>query len=179
MRAAGFLDIPFAFGYVVKVVTDADDFRHAAKESVKRPDHGGRKFYGPLLARDVRRIGVAHEPFDVRVEPNIEAMTLDSLDYLLRHADRQKFLVNNGLEIRLDQHSAIEGGERLGDLQCIDQHGHAAGRTSAGNAELNSGFVEALDGFGRTLRQDLLLRNERSVDVCDYHLDWLGRFTIF
>src|SRR5260221_629263 len=86
MRAAGFLDILFAFGYAVEVVTDADDFRHAAKESVKRFDHGWRKFYCPLLARDVRRIGVAHEPFGVRVEPNIEAMTLDSLDYLLRHA---------------------------------------------------------------------------------------------
>src|SRR6266481_10173115 len=179
MRAAGFLDILFAFGYTVEIVTDADDFRHAAKESVKRFDHGRWTFYGPLLARDVRRIAVAHEPFRVRVEPNIEAMILDSLDYLLRHADRQKFLVNDRLQVRLDQHSAIEGGERLREFQCIDQHGHAAGRTSAGNAELNPGFVEALDSFGRTLREDLLLRNERSVDVCDYHLDWLGRFTIF
>src|SRR5438309_2277918 len=127
MRAAGFLDILFTFGYTVEIVTDADDFRHAAKESVKRFDHGWRKFYGPLLTRDVRRIGVAHEPFDVGVEPNIEAVTLDSLDYLLRHADRQKFLINNGLEVRLDQHSAIEGGQRLREFQCIDQHGHAAG----------------------------------------------------
>src|SRR6266404_1204835 len=179
MRAAGFLDLLFAFGYAVEVVTYADDFRYAAKESVKRFDHGRRKFYGPLLARDVRRIGVAHEPFGVRVEPNTEAMTLDSLDYLLRHADRQKFLVNNRLEVRLDQHSAVEGGQRLREFQCIDQHGHAARRTSAGNAELDSSFVEALDGFDRTLRQDLFLRNERSVDVCDYHLDWLGRFTFF
>src|SRR5258708_16673518 len=179
MRAGGFLDILFAFGYAGEVVTGGGDFRHAAKESIKRFGHGRWTFYGPLLARDVRRIGVAHEPFGVRVEPNIETMTLDSLDYLLRHAGRQKFLVNNRLEIRLDQHSAIEGGERLREFQCIDQHGHAAGRTSAGNAELNSGFVQTLDGFRRTLRQDLFLRNERSVDVCDYHFDWLGRFTIF
>src|SRR5712672_2667036 len=151
MRAAGFLDILFAFGYAVEVVTYADDFRYAAKESVKRFDHGRRKFYGPLLARDVRRIGVAHEPFDFRVEPNIEAMTLDSLDYLLRHTGRQKSLVNNRLEIRLDQHSAIDGGKRVREFQCIDQHGHPTGRTSAGNAELNSGVVETLHGFGRTL----------------------------
>ncbi len=85
---AGLLNILFTLGYALEVVTDADNFRHAAEESGKRLDHRGRKLHGPLLARDVRRIRVAHEPFGVRVDPNVQTMLLDGLNHLLRHSRR-------------------------------------------------------------------------------------------
>src|ERR1700686_3178226 len=87
MGTSGLLHVLFAFGNAIEVVTDADDFRHAAQKSSKRLDHGWRKFDGPLFACDVGRVRVAHEPFNVRVEPHIQTMVLDGLNHFLRHSD--------------------------------------------------------------------------------------------
>src|ERR1700682_3325631 len=92
-RSGGLLNIFFALGYAGEVVADADDFGDAAEESGKGLDDGGRKLDGPLLACDVRCVGVAHEPVDVGVEPNVEAMRLDGGYYVFRNSWWKKFLI--------------------------------------------------------------------------------------
>src|ERR1700682_4425215 len=109
-RSGGLLNIFFALGYAAEVVTDADNFGDAAEESGEGLDDGGRKLDGPLLACDVRRVGVAHEPVDVGVKPNVQAMRLDDGYHVFRNAGGKKFLVHDGLEVGLDQHAAVERG---------------------------------------------------------------------
>src|ERR1700739_553834 len=106
--AAGLLHVFFAFGYAREVVAHADDFCDPAEESVKRFDHGRRKFYGPLFTRHVRGVGITHEPVDIRVEPHVESMILDGLDYSFWHSRREKLLVDDCFEVGLNQHAAIK-----------------------------------------------------------------------
>src|SRR5579859_2345014 len=139
--AAGLLHVLFALGDAGEIVADADNFGDAAEEPVEGLDHGGRKFYGPLLARDVRGVGVAHEPVDVGVEPDVEGVRLDGGYHGFGNSRGQKFLIDYGFEVGLDQDAAVEGGQGLGEFQGIDEHGHAAGRASAGDGEFDSGFA--------------------------------------
>ncbi len=106
-------------------------------------------------------------------------MALDGLNHLLRHSRWQKLLVNDRRKIGLNQHAAVERRQRLGEFQRIDQHGHAAGRSSARDTELNSRLAQTQDRVGRTLRQRLLLRDQRSIDIRYHHPDRLSRAFIF
>jgi len=63
--AAGLLNILFTFRYALEIVTDSDNFRHAAKKPANVLTTVGGKLHGPLLASNVRRIRVAHKPINV------------------------------------------------------------------------------------------------------------------
>src|SRR5579859_4295974 len=140
--AAGLLHVLFALGDAGEIVADADDFGDAAEETVEGLDHGGRKLDGPLLTGDVRGVGVAHEPVDVGVEPNVEGVGLDGGYDGFGNSWWQKFLIDYGLEVGLDQDATVEGCQGLSEFQGIDEHGHATGRASAGDGEFDSGFAE-------------------------------------
>src|SRR5260370_18793304 len=152
VRAACLLNVLFAFRYAVVVVANTDNFRHAAEKSGKRFNYGWRKFHSPLLARDVRRIWIAHEPFGVGVKPHVQTMVLDGFNHFFRHGDWQNLLVYDRFKIRLNQDSAIECGKRLSESHWIDQHRHAPWRPPARDAKLNSSFVQPRDGLGRAFR---------------------------
>src|SRR5260370_9094114 len=104
VRAACLLNVLLAFRHAVVVVANTDNFRHAAEKSCKCLDYGWRKFHSPLLARDVRRIWIAHEPFGVGVKPHVQTMVLDGFNPFFRHVYWQKLLVDDRFKILLTQY---------------------------------------------------------------------------
>jgi hypothetical protein len=67
----------------VEIIADTDDL-HRTVESCSEVDHDSRReLDGPLLARDVRRLGVANEPIVAAIDPDIHAMIENKLDRAL------------------------------------------------------------------------------------------------
>ena len=72
-------------------------------------------------------------------------------------------VVRSGLVMTPPLKAAI----RLIDFQRIDEHGHAAGRASAGDCEFYSGVAQAEDGLNGALGEDFFLGDQRAVHVGD------------
>jgi len=68
------LSIRFAARHQVKIIADADDLDDAVECCFEVFDDGRRKFDCPLLARDVRRLGIADKPIPVAIDPDIQPM---------------------------------------------------------------------------------------------------------
>ena len=72
-----------------------------------------------------------------------------------------------GVEIGLNDHAAVEAGDRFGDFQRLDQHLHAPRRPPAGNPKQDAGIVQLLHRLDGARGENFVLRDQRAIDVGD------------
>src|SRR5215471_17824314 len=94
MFSARLLNVLFALRHALVVVTYTNNLRHTAEESGERLDYCWGKLHGPLLARDMRCVRVAHKPSGIRVEPHVETMLLNRFNHFVGHSCREVLLID-------------------------------------------------------------------------------------
>src|SRR4051812_1508934 len=107
---------------------------------------------------------VEYIPFLGSPEPGMQSMLFDDLNARARPFRGNKALLDHG-KIRPYNHAAIECGDRLGDPQRFNEMLHAARRAATGNGETNAGCAKLICGSDGAGRQDLVLCDERAVNI--------------
>src|SRR5258708_22745756 len=67
----------------VEIIADTDDLHRTVESCSEIVDDSRRELDSPLLARDVRCLGVANEPIVAAIDPDVHAMIENKLDRVL------------------------------------------------------------------------------------------------
>ncbi len=149
------------------VVADADDLDDSVEEAVVRGHHGGRKLDGRRFPLGVRGVGIGDVPLGGAVDPDVQTMRAHRLDHRWRDVRWDRPFVDDR-HVGEDDDPAVEGGHRHRHAERLDQHPHAARRTSARDREQHPTFLQPLHRLNGAWGQHLVLRDEGAVDVCQH-----------
>ena len=93
------------------VVAYADDLDSAVQHIFEILDHGRGELDGPLLSRDVRRVGVTNKPVLAAVDPHIHVVLENDFKCALCGIGGKHVLLHDG-HVGLDEDPAVESGNR-------------------------------------------------------------------
>src|SRR5262249_30305482 len=148
----------------IQVITDSDDLHDPGKQAVERGDYSGWELHGCRFAIHVWGFCGTDVPIRAAVNPNIETACQKGVDDVGYNVVGQQPLVNYR-KVWVHYHAPVECGHRHLQPKGLNQHAHAARRSSAGDKKSDAALVEPSYGLNRTLGEDLRLRNERTVNV--------------
>src|SRR5262249_19383660 len=149
------LGVLLAAGDAIEVVAHADDLHRAGQWRFKIRHYRGRKLHGPLLARHVRRGGVADKPVVPAINQHIKSTgDDDSIGALGRIGGKHVLLDDR--HIGPDEDPAVESGDRRLQIERPDEHPHATWRPATGDRKGNACGVERLHRLGRARGQHLV-----------------------
>ncbi len=89
----------------------------------------------------------------------------------------QRVLLHD-LQVAVDHHAAVEGGDRRVDVERLEQHLHAAWRATAGQGEDDTGLAQGAHRRDGGVGEDLLPGDERAVHVGQEEADRLARSSV-
>ena len=147
------------------IVTDPDDLHHAIEHILECRHDGRRKLDGPFFAIHVWGVTRSDAPIRVGVDPDIERVFRQDVDHRLHRLARDETFADDG-EIGPHEEAAVERGDRVPQLEIVDQHLHAQWGTAARDREGDARLDDVSNGGTRLRRQDLVRRHERAVDIC-------------
>jgi hypothetical protein len=171
MRADAPPELAFAAGHVRFIGAHAHDLDRALEHAADITNDGRRELHVPLLSVDAKRVGVAEKPIDAAKHPDIEARLLEVVDDVVGDGERERPLLDHRREVRPDEHAAVERRDRRREPETFSQRREPARRSPASDAEQNARRAQLLDRTTRAIGEDLVIRQHRSVDICDEHPD--------
>ena len=142
------LGILFAARDQIVIVAYAHDLDGAAEHCFEILHDGRGELDGPLLARDMGRIGVTNKPVLAAIDPHIHAVLEDDLQRAPCGIGGQHVFFHDG-HVGLDENPAVESGNRRPQRQRIDQHRHAARRPAARDRKGDAGAIKLFHGRPR------------------------------
>ena len=90
-----------------------------------------------LLVFDMGRRGVRDVPVGVSVDPDVESMPLDELHHRAGGVQRKSALLDDG-QVWVDEHPAVERGQRRREPERINQHAQAPWGAAAREGDLDA-----------------------------------------
>jgi hypothetical protein len=112
----------------------------------------------------MRPVLIGDIPFVAAIDPNIERVRANDLDHPFDDFPLQHALLDH-VQVFVHEHAAVEGGDRGAQLERLDQHLHAAGRTPAGDRKGDAGGAETPDGVERARSENLVVCDQRAIHV--------------
>jgi hypothetical protein len=146
------------------VVAHPDELGNVVGHAFDPVHHLGLELHRPRLTVDVWGLDVPYEPVRAPIEPDVQLERLHQAGDLRHQVLREDVLFQH-LHVWFDQEPPVEGRDRRRQGEWLDEHLHAARRTTAGDGEVHAGVAEAAYRLEGALREDLVLRDERAVDV--------------
>src|SRR5215510_14373474 len=148
----------------IQIIADSDDLHDPAKQAVERGDYSRGELHGCRFAIHVWGLCRTDVPIRAAVNPNIETVCQKDTDDVRHNVVGQRTLIKYR-KVWVHDHAAVECGHLRLQPERLNQHAHAARRSSAGDKKIDAALVEPSYGLNRTLGEDLRLRNERTVNV--------------
>src|SRR5262245_19921329 len=103
-------------------------------------------------------------PIRAAINPNIEIVCQKGINDVRHDVVGERTLVNHR-KVGVHDHAAVECGHRYLQPERLNQHAHAARRSSAGDRKSDAALVKTSYGLNRTPGENLCLSNERTVNV--------------
>jgi hypothetical protein len=132
--------------------------------------HGRGELARRGFVGDVRAADVEHEPIDSLVAPDVEAVALEHLDDRGDELGGQRALLEDRHR-GVDHEATVEPADRRREGERLDQHRHAAWRSSARDGEVDPCIAQLGHRGDRGCGEHLVRRDERAVDVGDHQPD--------
>ena len=172
LRAEHTLQLRFTCRDSVMVVADADDLDDAGEHAVEGGYHGGLRLRRRRFAIDARGLTGPHVPVRRAVDPHVETVSLNGFHDRGHNVVGQPPLVEHG-QIGEHDDAAVEGRHRHRQAQRLHQHPQAPRRPPAADGEDDAALAQPIHRLDRALGQQLVLRDQRAVDVSEHRRDWM------
>jgi hypothetical protein len=160
-----FLRLLFGLDDQIEVVGDADDLHRMGQVCVGELGHDlGLELHRPSLTLDMGRGRITDQPVFFRIDPDVEA-PIEQQRHGLSGGRGIEQMAFDHRQVGVDEDSAVEAGDWLGQGQGLDQHAHAAGRAAAGDGQGYAGLNQRRRRGHRGRRQHLVLGDQGAVHV--------------